>query len=103
MSILVLHRLHNESQEALGKALGLSRQVTGHRLEGRSRFTADEIEMASTHYGVPIQVLYEGPAACLRFLPHNEAIALVSNIPADGDDAEHGGPSIVNCRHADAA
>lgn len=67
-SVVLLMGVRRITQLELAAAIGLKRQVMGNRVAGRTRFTTDEAEVIARFFDVPLEVLYAGPSACLRFL-----------------------------------
>ena len=51
----------DETQEELGRELGLSRPAVTQKLSGRSRWTLADLEGLARHYGLPVEELIKGP------------------------------------------
>lgn len=51
---------HDEKQEDLGRALGVSRPAIGQKLAGRNRWSVEDLGNLSMHYGVPVEEFIRG-------------------------------------------
>lgn len=64
--LMLLARPGARTRNELAEVLGISKRSLDRRIHGEIEWTAREVRVLASHYGLPINTLFEGAAALFR-------------------------------------